>query len=154
MPNSVYRTGSKVGRTLYIDDEIVGLVDTPAIADAIVSAVHRAPLVYVAGPYTNPDPVENTRAAVEIGLDIYKHSGVGVIVPHLSLLAHAMFPQPLGWWYEFDLAQLGACTVMFRRAGQSEGAELGERRAHQSGIPVFHELRELYAHLGQINPLI
>lgn len=153
MPNS-YRTGHKVGRTLYIDDKIVGLVDTPEIADAIVFAVHREPLVYVAGPYTNPDPVTNTRAAVEIGLDIYRHSGVGVVIPHLSLLAHAMFPQALGWWYDFDLAQLAACTALLRLPGESDGADREVRAAHQLGLAVFDDVRELYAHLGHVNPLM
>lgn len=29
----------------------------------------RKPLVYVAGPYTNPDPVENTHTAIQVGAD-------------------------------------------------------------------------------------
>jgi hypothetical protein len=39
--NSRWRVGRKVGRTLYLDDQLVGLMDTPALAGAIASAMNE-----------------------------------------------------------------------------------------------------------------
>jgi hypothetical protein len=36
-----WRQGRKVGRTLYVDDVLVGLVDTPELAREIVEAMNR-----------------------------------------------------------------------------------------------------------------
>lgn len=35
-----WRTGKKLGRTIYRDDEVVGMVDTPAIAAQLVDAAN------------------------------------------------------------------------------------------------------------------
>jgi len=101
-------------------------------------------LVYIAGPYTNPDPVVNTRTAVAMGLNIHDATGVGVIVPHLSLLAHAMYPNSVDYWYKFDLAQLANCTALYRIAGDSIGADDEEKYALNRGIPIFKDTRKLY----------
>jgi hypothetical protein len=43
-----WRVGNSLGRTLYLDDQFVGIVDTPALAHGIVSACNAAE----AGAYT------------------------------------------------------------------------------------------------------
>lgn len=37
----VWRVGRKVGRTLYVDDKLVGMVDTPEIAAQIAAAMNN-----------------------------------------------------------------------------------------------------------------
>ena len=103
----------------------------------------RKPLIYIAGPYTHGDPVTNTRDAVEEGMRIYEATGAGVIVPHLSLLAHVMFPRPLDYWYNFDLAQLIYCDAVYRLDGPSHGADREVAFAEEHGIPVFLDRRAL-----------
>lgn len=39
--NSRWRVGTKLGRTLYIGDQVIGMVDTPELAAQIVDAVNR-----------------------------------------------------------------------------------------------------------------
>lgn len=102
-------------------------------------------LVYIAGPYTNGDPVKNTRDATAVGLHIFGRTGAGVIIPHLNLLAHAMFPEPPEYWYEFDLRILERCTHLLRLPGESFGADREVERAHELGIPVFADLGHLLA---------
>jgi hypothetical protein len=46
-PKKPWRVGSKLGRTLYLEDEVIGLVDEPAIAEAICAAMNDR---YVGGP--------------------------------------------------------------------------------------------------------
>lgn len=97
----------------------------------------RLPLVYIAGPYTNPDPVENTRNAIKAGMRLYD-SGWGVpLIPHLSLLAHIVDPREVDYWYELDLAQLDHCSAVWRIPGASTGADKEVAHAEAAGIPVF-----------------
>jgi hypothetical protein len=42
LPAGLWRVGRSLGRTLYVGDQIVGLVDTPELASAIVDAMNRA----------------------------------------------------------------------------------------------------------------
>lgn len=37
--NHKWRVGTKVGRTIYIDDQLVGMMDTPELARQVVDAV-------------------------------------------------------------------------------------------------------------------
>lgn len=100
---------------------------------------HRRPLVYVAGPYTNPDPVVNTRKAIEVAeaLMVMSDDGVTAFVPHLSLLYHFHHPHDLEWWYEYDLAMLRRCDALWRFPGESTGADREVEFARQTGKPVF-----------------
>lgn len=107
------------------------------------------PLIYIAGPYSNPDPVYNTRIAFMHGLSIYENTGCPVIVPHLTLLGHAMFPRDLEFWYEFDLAQVAKCDAVYRFPGASTGADKEVAFAEEHGVPVFLDKGSLYVFVGE-----
>lgn len=94
------------------------------------------PLVYVAGPYTHPDPVINTREACLVA-DKLTEMGAAVVVPHLSLLWHAISPAPLETWYERDLDVLRHCHAVVRLQGASTGADAEVTDAVRHGIPVY-----------------
>lgn len=96
------------------------------------------PLVYIAGPYTNPDPVANTHEAIKWGETIERF-GCDVVIPHLSLLWHIVVPAPLEKWYARDLAVLARCDALFRFPGASSGADKEVTFAEERGIPVFAE---------------
>ncbi len=92
--------------------------------------------IYVAGPYTNPDPVVNTRKAWLAGLRLYE-AGLFPYVPHLSIAAQMIEPKPYVWWLDFDLAALLRCDALLRLPGPSIGADLEIEAARKEGIPVF-----------------
>jgi hypothetical protein len=94
------------------------------------------PLVYIAGPYTHPDPVMNTRAACFAG-DELAEMGAAPIVPHLTMLWHTISPQPLDVWYERDIALLAHCHAIVRLPGSSTGADREWREAERIGMPMF-----------------
>lgn len=96
------------------------------------------PLVYIAGPYSHPDPIVNTRNAVQCAdvLDEYFHCAP--VVPHLSLAWHLIAPQPIEVWYRRDLAVLTYCHALVRLSGESTGADREVDYAHRLSIPVFH----------------
>lgn len=94
------------------------------------------PLVYIAGPYTKPDPVTNTRKACLVA-DEVAAMGAGVIVPHLSLLWHAISPAPIETWYARDLDVLRRCQIVVQIPGESTGADAEIEEACRLGIPIY-----------------
>lgn len=81
------------------------------------------PLLYIAAPYTRPDPVINTHRAARVGMIIYHEGTYAPVVPHLSLLWHAITPQPIDVWYDIDLSVLAHCQAIVRLPGESAGAD-------------------------------
>lgn len=97
------------------------------------------PLVYVAGPYTRPDPVFNTHTAVWEAEELQSTGIVTCLVPHLSLLSHMIAPHnDIDHWYEHDLATLARCDALYRMDGDSTGADAEVVFAIERGLPVFH----------------
>lgn len=94
------------------------------------------PLIYIAGPYTNPDPVENTHKAIRLATALCDSPTFGLhpVVPHLTLLWHAVTPKPLEYWYEHDMHLLHACHAIVRLPGKSTGADAEMEQAAKWGL--------------------
>jgi nucleoside 2-deoxyribosyltransferase len=101
------------------------------------------PLVYIAGPYSRPDPVANTNAVIALASELVDEGLVTPLVPHLTMLWHAVSPRPLDFWYAYDVALLRRCDALFRIEGESTGADMEVDFAKAHGIPVFTRLDEL-----------
>lgn len=97
---------------------------------------HSRPLLYVAGPYTNPDPVENTHAACKAAMVIYDETNWCPVVPHLSLLWHAVVPRAYQHWLDYDLHLLRKCDAVVRLPGGSTGADQEIVFARKHGIQI------------------
>jgi hypothetical protein len=97
------------------------------------------PLVYIAGPYTAPDPVTNTRKAISAGMSIYDTGLAIVEIPHLTLFVHFLDPRPVHDWYMFDYDKLEHCNALYRLGGKSSGADNEVRLALRLELPVFCE---------------
>ena len=104
--------------------------------------LHR-PLVYVAGPYTHPDPVQNTHNAVRVAERIQSTVLVTAFVPHLNLLWHAIIPHDNDYWYEYDIAFLARCDALLRIPGDSVGADNEVEFARHEMIDVFDDVDKL-----------
>lgn len=102
------------------------------------------PLVYVAGPYTRPDPVANTHDVVKAVDRLVDDGYVTPFAPHLTLLWHLVAPRPLAFWYAYDLATLIRCDAVLRLPGESTGADREVEFAVDRGLPVFFSTDELY----------
>jgi hypothetical protein len=102
------------------------------------------PLVYIAAPYTNPDPVENTHQVIWLASRLVDDGRVTPVVPHLSLLWHLVSPRPVEFWYAYDLELLAHCDAVLRRPGASTGADAEVDAADRAGIPVFATIEGLY----------
>jgi hypothetical protein len=96
------------------------------------------PLVYIAGPYTNPDPVLNLHTALEVAERVERR-GAAVLVPHLSMIWHIVSPAEEIVWYERDLQQMARCDAVMRFEGESLGADKEVLEAVRMGLPVFYD---------------
>lgn len=102
------------------------------------------PLVYIAAPYTHPDPVENTNKVCLTATRLVESGLVTPVVPHLSLVWHMITPRPVDFWYEYDLRLLERCDVLLRLHGESVGADREVAFATDLGLPVFTLVSDLY----------
>lgn len=101
----------------------------------------RIPLVYVAAPYSS-NPAHNTHEAVKAGVCAMA-DGFAVIVPHLTLLADVIHPQPHETYLTNDLAIVERCDVVWRLPGESAGADREVFHADQNDIVVVHDYGSL-----------
>lgn len=93
------------------------------------------PVVYLAGPYSKPDPVQNMHDAIKLAdrlLDVCVP-----MVPHLTGTWHLVSPKPYEQWLALDLALMARCDAVFRFGGESAGADGEAREAVRIGLPVF-----------------
>lgn len=98
--------------------------------------------VYVAGPYTKPDPAINTRNAVLVA-DELRENGLIPFVPHLTHLWHLISPADYEVWLKYDFEWIGKCDALLRMPGESSGADREIGVATALNIPVFYSVKEL-----------
>jgi len=94
------------------------------------------PWIYVAGPYTRPDPVLNTHRAIKLGDQLYG-AGFFPIVPHVTLLQQLVVPQDVEYWYRYDLNFVDRCDALVRMPGESTGSDREVEYAYGLGKPVL-----------------
>lgn len=101
-------------------------------------------MLYIAGPYTHPDPVVNTHAAAKVGTIVYEQTEYVPFVPHLSLLQHMVTPRAEAFWYALDLDQMAHCDAIVRLPGASTGADKEMEIAAGLGLSIvaFGDLPE------------
>ena len=102
----------------------------------------NAPLVFIAGPYTNPDTCVNMHIALKRAQAI-TDMGAAVFIPHLFHFWHIMQPQLYAFWTSLDNAMLKRCDALYRIPGDSPGADAEEDLAKTLGLPVFTSMGEL-----------
>src|ERR1043166_9437173 len=104
--------------------------------------------VYVAGPYTQGDVVQNIKAAIDAGEAL---AGLGFVpfIPHLTAFWHFQHAHCYGFWLDYTSEWLLACDALLRLPGPSNGADSERRLALTVGIPVYYTieaLRKAYEH--------
>lgn len=103
------------------------------------------PLVYIASPYTLPEPVENAHNVIRIADRLQETQFITAYVPHLTLLWQLVCPHEYDWWTDYDLAVLNRCDALLRLPGVSPGADNEVEFAKEREIPVFFHEAELVA---------
>lgn len=98
--------------------------------------------VYVSGPYTQGDPVINTRKAMDLA-DRLEDAGFRVFCPHLSLFRHLLRERSWKEWMDIDLFWVERCDVLIRIPGPSSGGDMEVTRALELGKPVYFSYEKL-----------
>jgi len=101
-------------------------------------------IVYIAGPYSQPDPVLNVIAAVKAAEEV-RALGHLPFVPHLSHLWHLISPHEYAYWIEMGLEWLDVCDCIIRLPGESPGADGEVARMIEQHKPVFYSVQEFAA---------
>ena len=102
--------------------------------------------VYIASPYTKGDQIENVKRQIEVA---HKLMDLG-FAPYLPLLCHFQHqvrPRSYEDWLRLDFEWIGACDILLRLEGESEGADKEVAYAEKLGIRVMYSLEELMTHL-------
>jgi hypothetical protein len=95
-------------------------------------------MVYVAGPYSGGDVIENVWRAIDAGFELRRDSQFIVpVIPHLFHLAHMHRARSYYYWMAWDMDLLSRCDALLRLPGESPGADAEVRVAREMGIPVF-----------------
>lgn len=97
----------------------------------------RKPLVYIAGPYTDPSPLWNTHSALTVANQLLDTRRVTPVVPHLTHYWDELHPHPYDDWLTYDRELLFVCNAVLRLPGPSAGADSELRYAKNLGLPIF-----------------
>jgi hypothetical protein len=95
------------------------------------------PWLYIAGPYSTPDPVHNTNVAVRVATAVMEETEWVPFVPHLTMLWHTITPRDYEFWLDLDEFYLSRCDLVLRLPGESTGADREVSRAREWGIEVL-----------------
>ena len=106
------------------------------------------PWVYVAGPYTKPDPAVTTRNALRAGDRLWEEGAVP-IVPHLTHLWHLVEPRPYAHWLALGCELLRRCDAVLRLPGHSPGADKEVALTEAIEIPVLDGIESALAWLAR-----
>lgn len=98
--------------------------------------------VYIAGPYTKPNPEVNVANAIFMG-DWVKALGHSVYIPHLTHFWEKQIHHDYEFWMQHDLEWMDVCDAILRLPGESTGADREVQYARDHGKQVFHSIYEL-----------
>lgn len=98
-------------------------------------------LVYIAGPLTKGDRIENIRKAVLTAARV-RDRGHLPFVPHIYDLWDLIDHHHYEYWMEMDLDWVRVSNIVLRLEGESSGADREVALAKELGIPVFLGLQE------------
>ena len=100
--------------------------------------------VYVAGPISKGDMMDNIRNAIKAG-DELMDAGFVAFVPHVTCFWNIITFHPYEQWCKWDDEWLKLCHAVLRLPGESKGADAECELALKNGIPVFTTFPQLIA---------
>ncbi|MGP8217341.1 MAG: DUF4406 domain-containing protein [Bacteroidia bacterium] len=78
--------------------------------------------IYIAGPYSKGDIVNNVRNVFEAANKL-ADLGFDPYVPHSAHFWRLLFPHPCKFWLKLDKEFLLCCDAVLRLEGESKGAD-------------------------------
>ena len=118
-------------------------VDTKRTDQQWYEMGQRQETVYIAGPVSLGNWMENLRFALDAGEEIAR-AGFLPLVPHTSMMwefAHPGHPYQF-WLYRITLPWIKKCDHLVRIPGVSKGADAEVSFAQKEGVPVYFSVEE------------
>lgn len=106
--------------------------------------------IYIAGPYTRPDPPTNVATAIRVAERVWAHGDIP-FVPHLTMFWQFYREHSYEEWLEYDLHWLSQCEALLRIPGESAGADRETIYAANLGLLIFDGLTGYFKHKGIVS---
>lgn len=119
--------------------------EKPDFSEVPVFMIRQRPRVYVAGPYTQGNMLENVRNAIDAG-DRLASKGFAPYIPHLSHFWDLVHKHDYEFWLDICLTWVQACDAVLRLPGYCPGCEREVALAENCGIPIFENEELLYTY--------
>lgn len=100
---------------------------------------NRLPLVYVAAPYSEPDPAANVHRVCRVWRRLWETDLIAPVAPHWSVIQQTVSPMAYRSWLVYDIQVLRRCDALLRLPGPSTGADGEVAEAKRIGLPVFRQ---------------
>lgn len=98
---------------------------------------HR-PAIYLAGPMTKPDLMENVAYGMKVGKQMAR-DGFAPYIPMLDAFMHFEMPAEYELLLEWDFAWIERADGLYRLRGESPGADREVEFAKSLAIPVYFQ---------------
>ena len=98
--------------------------------------------IYIAGPYTKPDPQKNVDEAIDAAERVAALGHVPYI-PHLIHYWELRHPHAWRFWMDIDLVWLRTCDALLRIPGESAGADEEVAAARARGMTVYTSVYDI-----------
>lgn len=103
-------------------------------------------VIYISGPLSTGDLIQNMRAAAEAAQRVLEHGGAPY-VPHLQSVTWQMFMggylKDYDTWLPIDFEFVRRSDAVLRLPGDSYGGDREVEEARRWGIPVFFEMGDV-----------
>jgi hypothetical protein len=99
-------------------------------------------VAYIASPLTIGDHDENVKNSYVAANDLID-LGYIPFCPLWHQELNKLVPRSYDDWLDLDFVWLEKCDCVLRLPGESRGAEKEVEKAHQLGLPVFYNIRDL-----------
>jgi hypothetical protein len=98
--------------------------------------------IYVAGPFTHPNPEDNLLRALEISSQLID-IGAAPFCPHLFYYYDLIKKRSYNDWLELCFKWVSQCDLFYRISGYSTGSDKEEALAFELGKPIFKSINEV-----------
>lgn len=95
--------------------------------------------IYVAGPYTNPNPEDNLFKALAVSNKLI-NIGAAPFCPHLFHYYDQIQKRSYDEWLELCFKWVSQCDLFYRIKGKSSGSDKEEALAFELGKPIFKSI--------------
>jgi hypothetical protein len=109
------------------------------------------PRVYISGPLTSSDNVNENLARAMHAARALIDAGFAPFCPHLTYHIDPGEEYPHDLWMAVELPWVAVAEAVLRLPGESSGADIEVQAAERLRIPQFNSIADLANHFGAVS---